>query len=113
MQMTMNYSDFVESSPSLSSASANLSDQVEMDLDVIPSTTVGAENLCKIILKDKIGVDEISETINKEDIRELLTIFKIIYNQLLNMDNTSVTVESTNNTQTGCVNNNITQNRYV
>jgi len=86
MQVDMNYSDFQESQPILSSATAELSNQVEMNLSIIPSTNISVENLCLISLKDKIGIDEISEKINKDDIRQLLNILKITYNQLQNME---------------------------
>mgnify|MGYP000944179619 FL=1 len=93
MEATMTYSDFTEGSPSLSSILAELSNQVEMSLNIIPSTTLSTKNLCEIKLKDKIGVDEISETINKEDVKQLLNILKIVYIQLQNMDSLN-----TNNT---------------
>lgn len=89
MQMTMTYSDFTESSPNLSSAKAELSDQVEMELNIIPSTTLDLQNKVSVTLKDKIGIDEISETIDKEDVRQLLNILKIVYIQLQNMDSVS------------------------
>lgn len=88
MQATMTYSDFTESSPSLTNISAGLSNKVEMSLNIIPSTTLN-ENTVRIMLKDKIGIDEISETINKEDVKQLLNILKIVYIQLQNMDSLS------------------------
>lgn len=81
MKATVTYSDFLteDNKQVLSKISSDLSSEIQFDLSVVQKNNA---KVCEIKMIDKIGVQELSETINKNDIKEMILLLKTIYSQL-------------------------------
>ena len=82
MKTIITYSDYLTSDnqQTLSKISADLSSQIEIDLEV-KLDSEGNKN-CEVKFIDKIGVNELAETIGKDEIRELIQMLRTVYNAL-------------------------------
>lgn len=58
----------------------DLSSQISMIIKL--NLTDDKSNVCTIGLKDNIGINELSETIDKNNILEIINLLKEVYNQL-------------------------------
>jgi DNA polymerase III gamma/tau subunit len=86
----INYSNFQECIPEINNIEAILSNKISLNLNIIASTMPEEQNKCIISLKEIMGVNELKEQINKEDVRQLITLLKLIYRQLNNMDDIKI-----------------------
>ncbi|AAK79079.1 asparagine synthetase B (glutamine-hydrolysing) [Clostridium acetobutylicum] len=84
MNVNISYSNFLTENGEqiLNSISATLSPQTEMLFSIKKQNDNQSESICNIKLADKIGVNEISDNIQKQDVRELIEMLKVIYKNM-------------------------------
>lgn len=83
MQTKITYSNFLtpDNQQLISNISTDLSPQIQMDMSIVQKEG-DDEKLCEIKLIDKIGVNELGEKINKNNIKEIIQLLRTVYNQL-------------------------------
>ncbi|GCD11776.1 hypothetical protein [Clostridium tagluense] len=81
MKAIVTYSDFltVDNKQILSKISSDLSADIQLDLSIVQKDN---GKVCEIKMIDKLGVQELSEIINKHDVKEMIYLLKDIYGQL-------------------------------
>ncbi|WP_242970184.1 MULTISPECIES: hypothetical protein [Clostridium] len=84
LNVNISYSNFLTENGEqiLNSISATLSPQTEMLFSIKKQNDNQSESICNIKLADKIGVNEISDNIQKQDVRELIEMLKVIYKNM-------------------------------
>lgn len=87
MKVIINYDDFItdDNKQIINSVIVEASDSISMKLtktEVLGSIPEENKNVCEFKIKDTIGLNEVITQIDKGDLRELIEVIKLIYNEL-------------------------------